>query len=98
MSTFAVDCTSMVYMLFYGIFVFPGTYFSEKIGLRWSIVLGSGLCCLGTWIKLLSVSPDRFYVTLLGQSVVALSLVRYPTICLPRLFLVLRSRSACGSD
>ncbi|XP_058794849.1 heme transporter FLVCR2-like isoform X2 [Phymastichus coffea] len=78
-SMFLVDCTSMIFMLLYAIFIFPVTYLSEKIGLRWSIVLGSALCCLGSWIKTLSVSPDRFYLTLVGQAVAAISL----TIMLP---------------
>lgn len=29
--------------------------------------------CLGAWIKVASVSPDRFWVTFLGQTIVGLS-------------------------
>ncbi|XP_023247108.1 uncharacterized MFS-type transporter C09D4.1-like [Copidosoma floridanum] len=71
----AVDWTSMIYMLFYVVFIFPISYLSERIGLRHTIILGSFLCCFGAWIKTLSVTPDRFPVTFAGQSIVALSLV-----------------------
>ncbi|XP_014233938.1 feline leukemia virus subgroup C receptor-related protein 2-like [Trichogramma pretiosum] len=72
---FAVDCTSMIFMLFYEIFIFPVTFLSERIGLRWSLVAGSALCCLGSWIKIFSVTRDGFYMTLFGQSIIAVSLV-----------------------
>ena len=74
-SLIAVDWTSMIFMLYYGIFIFPVTYITEKIGLKWTLILGSASCCLGAWIKVFSVSPDRFLVTLFGQSIVAISLV-----------------------
>ncbi|XP_001607768.1 feline leukemia virus subgroup C receptor-related protein 2 [Nasonia vitripennis] len=74
-SSFAVDCTSMIFMFYYGIFIFPVSYLSDRIGLRWTIIAGSALCCVGSWIKILSVDPDKFYVALIGQSVIAVSLV-----------------------
>ncbi|KAJ8668358.1 hypothetical protein QAD02_010021 [Eretmocerus hayati] len=74
-SALAVDCTSMIMMLFYAIFIFPLTYVTGRLGLRRSIILGSGLCCLGSWIKIFSVSPDGFLITLLGQAVVSLALI-----------------------
>ncbi|KAJ8668357.1 hypothetical protein QAD02_010020 [Eretmocerus hayati] len=74
-SSIAVDSTALIPLLFYVIFIFPVTYSSEKIGLKWTIILGSSLCCIGNWIKMLSVTPDGFLVTLLGQSIVAFALV-----------------------
>lgn len=42
-------------------------------GLRAAVLIGIAGTCLGAWIKVASVSPDRFWVAFLGQSVVALS-------------------------
>ncbi|XP_043278899.1 uncharacterized MFS-type transporter C09D4.1-like isoform X2 [Venturia canescens] len=70
-SSLAVDWTSMSYMLYYVILVFPGSYFSERIGLRWTTILSCILCCIGSWIKVFSVQPDRFLMTFIGQSFVA---------------------------
>lgn len=44
-------------------------------GLRVSALLGAFGTCAGAWIKTFSVSPDLFYVTFIGQSVVAVSQV-----------------------
>lgn len=70
-SLLAVDWTAMTFMAYFVIFVFPATYVTNRWGLRWSNIFGCGISCLGSWIKVLSVSPDRFYVTFIGQSLVA---------------------------
>lgn len=44
-------------------------------GLRVACLVGSAGTCLGAWIKLGSVSPDRFYVAFIGHSIVACSQV-----------------------
>ncbi|PNF14534.1 hypothetical protein B7P43_G15362 [Cryptotermes secundus] len=44
-------------------------------GLRWTIFLGTLGTALGSWIKAVSVAPDRFWVTFTGQTFVALSQV-----------------------
>jgi len=46
---------------------------TDRCGLRWTIIIGSSLNCLGGWIKIFSVQPDRFYVVLIGHSIVALA-------------------------
>ncbi|XP_076222861.1 choline/ethanolamine transporter FLVCR2 isoform X3 [Nomia melanderi] len=61
----------MAFMGYYVMFFLPVTYIMDRWGLRWTNILGSGICCLGSWIKVLSVSPDRFYVTFIGHSLVA---------------------------
>lgn len=33
-------------------------------------MLASGVTAVGAWIKVLSVSPERFYVTFIGQTIV----------------------------
>ncbi|CAL7940713.1 unnamed protein product [Xylocopa violacea] len=71
-SSLAVDWTSMAFMAYYVIFIIPATYMVDRWGLRWSNIIACGITCLGSWIKVLSVSPDRFYVTFIGQSLVAI--------------------------
>ncbi|KAJ8668361.1 hypothetical protein QAD02_010024 [Eretmocerus hayati] len=74
-TSFEVHATALISMLYYIILIFPVTYLLKKISLKKSLVLGSLLCCVGSWIKILSCSPDRFLITLLGHSVMALSVV-----------------------
>lgn len=42
-------------------------------GLRFAALAGAIGTTLGSWIKVFSVSPDRFWITFFGQSLVALS-------------------------
>ncbi|XP_012280797.1 feline leukemia virus subgroup C receptor-related protein 2 isoform X2 [Orussus abietinus] len=49
--------------------------FQDRFGLRWTAILGSSISCLGAWVKIFSVAPDRFYVTFIGQSLGASSQV-----------------------
>ncbi|XP_031785425.1 uncharacterized MFS-type transporter C09D4.1 isoform X1 [Nasonia vitripennis] len=72
-SSFSVDMTSMIYMITYIPFIFPASYFLDKFGLRWAAILGALGTCAGSWIKVFSVSPDRFWVSFVGQTTVALS-------------------------
>jgi len=74
-SSLMVDWTSMMFMLLYVIFVIPVQYMSDKCGLRWTAILGSGLICLGSWIKIFSIHPDNFYIVFIGQSIVGFSQV-----------------------
>ncbi|XP_045470838.1 uncharacterized MFS-type transporter C09D4.1 [Harmonia axyridis] len=74
-STIWVDWTSIIYMVLYIPFIFPGSYLLDKLGLRIAIILGISGTCIGSWIKVLSIAPDRFYIGFLGQSIVALSQV-----------------------
>lgn len=48
----------------------------SKQGLRVTAICGVLGTCLGAWIKVFSVSPDLFYVSFIGQTVVAASQVR----------------------
>ncbi|KAF5296872.1 hypothetical protein FQA39_LY12390 [Lamprigera yunnana] len=73
-STF-VDWTSMIYMVLYIPFIFPGSYMLDKLGLRVAVLIGMTGTCLGTWVKVASVAPDRFWVGFLGQTIIALSQV-----------------------
>ncbi|KAF5296868.1 hypothetical protein FQA39_LY12386 [Lamprigera yunnana] len=69
----AVNWTSMVFLLFYGLFILPGNYILEKFGIRKSVLLSSLLNCIGCWIKIFSVGQDKFWLVIIGQSVVALA-------------------------
>ncbi|KAI4892281.1 hypothetical protein NFI96_012007 [Prochilodus magdalenae] len=66
-SSFAIDWMSMVYMLTYIPFIFPVTWLLDKKGLRVVALVASSINCLGTWIKVTSVRPNLFWVTMLGQ-------------------------------
>ncbi|KAG7203314.1 hypothetical protein KM043_010403 [Ampulex compressa] len=72
-SSFFVDMTSMIYMITYIPFIFPASYLLDKFGLRNAAILGAVGTALGSWIKVFSVAPDRFWVTFIGQTLVALS-------------------------
>ncbi|XP_017773171.1 PREDICTED: uncharacterized MFS-type transporter C09D4.1-like [Nicrophorus vespilloides] len=74
-STDWVNWTSMIYMVLYIPFIFPGSYILDKLGLRVSVIIGIIGTCAGSWIKVGSVHPDRFWVGFLGHSIVALSQV-----------------------
>lgn len=66
-SSFAVDCLSMIYMLTYIPLIFPVTWLLEKKGLRVVALVAASINCAGTWIKVASVQPSLFWVTMLGQ-------------------------------
>ncbi|XP_054277209.1 uncharacterized MFS-type transporter C09D4.1-like isoform X2 [Macrosteles quadrilineatus] len=68
-----VNWTSMIYMITYIPFVFPASWLIDKLGIRVAVTLGALGTCAGAWIKVFSVAPDRFLVTFLGQTVVAIS-------------------------
>ncbi|KAL0279177.1 UNVERIFIED_CONTAM: hypothetical protein PYX00_000786 [Menopon gallinae] len=70
-----IDWTSMIYMITYIPLIFPASWILDKWGLRVACLVGSAGTCLGAWIKLGSVSPDRFYVAFIGHSIVACSQV-----------------------
>ncbi|XP_015592591.1 feline leukemia virus subgroup C receptor-related protein 2 isoform X2 [Cephus cinctus] len=72
-SSLTVDMTSMIYMIMYIPFIFPASYFLDKFGLRYAVILGALGTAVGSWIKVFSVSPDRFWVTFVGHTIVALS-------------------------
>ncbi|CAG2167610.1 unnamed protein product [Oppiella nova] len=72
-TTFWVNCTSVVYMAAYIVGIIPATFLLDTKGLRFCILLGAFGNCFGSWIKCFSVEPNRFYVTMIGQSVVAVS-------------------------
>uniref|UniRef100_A0A8C2MU85 Choline/ethanolamine transporter FLVCR1 n=2 Tax=Cricetulus griseus TaxID=10029 RepID=A0A8C2MU85_CRIGR len=74
-SALHVNWLSMVYMLAYVPLIFPATWLLDTRGLRLTALLGSGLNCLGSWVKCGSVRPHLFWVTMLGQSLCSVAQV-----------------------
>uniref|UniRef100_A0A8C9FUI7 Feline leukemia virus subgroup C cellular receptor family member 2 n=1 Tax=Pavo cristatus TaxID=9049 RepID=A0A8C9FUI7_PAVCR len=74
-SAFAIDWLSMSYMLVYIPLLFPVAWLLDKKGLRLIALLGSALNALGAWVKLGSLQPQLFPVTVLGQVVCSLAQV-----------------------
>ncbi|XP_075705574.1 choline/ethanolamine transporter flvcr2a-like isoform X2 [Rhinoderma darwinii] len=67
----AIDWLSMSYMLVYIPLIFPVAWLLDTRGLRIIALIGSGLNCLGAWIKTGSARPDLYGVTLFGQLICA---------------------------
>ncbi|XP_051005482.1 feline leukemia virus subgroup C receptor-related protein 2 [Acomys russatus] len=74
-SAFAIDWLSMCYMLTYIPLLLPVAWMLEKFGLRTIAIIGSALNCLGAWVKLGSLEPHLFPVTVLGQVICSVAQV-----------------------
>ncbi|KAM6274238.1 choline/ethanolamine transporter FLVCR2 isoform 1-T1 [Porphyrio hochstetteri] len=72
---FAIDWLSMCYMLTYIPLLFPVAWLLDKRGLRFIALAGSALNALGAWVKLGSLKPYLFPVTILGQVICSLAQV-----------------------
>uniref|UniRef100_A0A8C5RX98 Choline/ethanolamine transporter FLVCR1 n=1 Tax=Laticauda laticaudata TaxID=8630 RepID=A0A8C5RX98_LATLA len=70
-----IDWLSISYMVAYVPLIFPATWLLDTRGLRLTALLGSGLNCLGAWIKCASVQPNLYLVTLLAQIVCSVAQV-----------------------
>lgn len=71
----AVDWLSMVYMLAYIPLIFPATWLLDKKGLRLIAICGSCLNAVGACVKCACVSPDRFPLLMLAQTICAIAQV-----------------------
>ncbi|XP_003787107.1 feline leukemia virus subgroup C receptor-related protein 2 [Otolemur garnettii] len=74
-SAFAIDWLSMCYMITYIPLLFPVAWLLEKFGLRTIAITGSALNCLGAWVKLGSLQPHLFPVTVVGQVICSMAQV-----------------------
>lgn len=70
-----IDLLSIVYMVAYVPLIFPATWLLDRRGLRLTALLGSGLNCVGAWLKCASVSPDLFGVTVTAQVICSVAQV-----------------------
>ncbi|XP_043490525.1 feline leukemia virus subgroup C receptor-related protein 1 [Polistes fuscatus] len=68
-----VDLTSMIYMITYIPFIFPASYLLDKFGLRVAVIMGAIGTAIGSWVKVFSVSPNLFWITFIGHTIVAVS-------------------------
>ncbi|KAK9692493.1 Major Facilitator Superfamily [Popillia japonica] len=73
--TFTVNWTSLVFMISYIVLFIPVSYLMEVLNLRQISILASCLTACGVGIRLFSVSPDSFYIVLIGQSLAAVAQV-----------------------
>lgn len=71
--TFWVNCTSTVYMASYILGIVPATWLLDKFGLRPCLIVASLGNAVGSWVKCLSVNPHYFWVSMVGQTIVATS-------------------------
>ncbi|KYQ47928.1 putative MFS-type transporter C09D4.1, partial [Trachymyrmex zeteki] len=69
-SDYVVDMTSMIYMITYIPLIFPASYLLDNFGLRWTVIVGALGTTIGSWLKVFSVAPDRFWITFCGQTVI----------------------------
>ncbi|KAG8448955.1 hypothetical protein GDO86_015865 [Hymenochirus boettgeri] len=74
-SSIAIDWLSMSYMIAYIPLLFPVAWLLDTRGLRVIALIGSGMNCVGAWIKTCSARPDLYGVTLFGQLVCAVAQV-----------------------
>ncbi|XP_008062343.1 feline leukemia virus subgroup C receptor-related protein 2 isoform X1 [Carlito syrichta] len=74
-SAFAIDWLSMCYMLTYIPLLLPVAWLLERFGLRTVALTGSALNCLGAWVKLGSLQPHLFPVTVVGQVICSVAQV-----------------------
>ncbi|CAA2976873.1 uncharacterized MFS-type transporter isoform X2 [Olea europaea subsp. europaea] len=70
---FAVNWTSVLFMITFIPLVLPTGWLIERIGLRRAVLIGSFGITLGAAIKCFACAEDRFYVVILGQVIVSLS-------------------------
>ncbi|XP_075060333.1 choline/ethanolamine transporter FLVCR1 [Mixophyes fleayi] len=70
-----IDWLSVVYMLAYVPLIFPATWLLDTRGLRITALLGSGLNCLGAWVKCASARSDLFPVTMFAQVICSVAQV-----------------------
>nr|XP_020442267.1 feline leukemia virus subgroup C receptor-related protein 1 [Monopterus albus] len=70
-----VDWLSIVYMVVYVPLIFPATWLLDRKGLRLTALLGSGLNCIGAWLKCASVGRELFGVTFTAQVICSVAQV-----------------------
>ncbi|KAJ8736682.1 hypothetical protein PYW08_007338 [Mythimna loreyi] len=74
-SSFEVYWTSMIFMIVYLLLIIPASWLLDKTNLRVTIIISSFGTCLGAWLKVFSVSQDMFWLSFVGQTVVAVAQV-----------------------
>ncbi|KAK7907291.1 hypothetical protein WMY93_015903 [Mugilogobius chulae] len=70
-----IDWLSIIYMVAYVPLIFPATWLLDRRGLRLTALLGSGLNCVGAWLKCASVSSNLFWLTFTAQTICSVAQV-----------------------
>ncbi|KAF5296869.1 hypothetical protein FQA39_LY12387 [Lamprigera yunnana] len=68
-----VNWSMMIFLLVFIVFVLPGNYVLHALGLRNFFLLTSFLQCVGCWLKILAVNPNRFWLALVCQAIFGLT-------------------------
>ncbi|KAL1129552.1 hypothetical protein AAG570_012497 [Ranatra chinensis] len=69
-SLLLINWTSMIFMAVYIPLVFPATWLIERWGLRFAMITGTVMLCVGAWLKLVTLEPSMFYVALGCQLII----------------------------
>ncbi|KAK4879448.1 hypothetical protein RN001_007594 [Aquatica leii] len=67
-----VNWTNLITVLFFVMFSLPSGYVIDKYGCRKSAIISGIGICVATWIKVVSVSPDKFWLVIFAQAVLAI--------------------------
>lgn len=74
-SSQAIDCLAIVYLLTYVPLVLPVLWFLDRRGMREVVLVGSAFNCIGAWVKAAGASPGLFPVAFCGQFVCSVATV-----------------------
>ncbi|XP_046751835.1 uncharacterized MFS-type transporter C09D4.1-like [Diprion similis] len=74
-SSLVVEWTTTIFMIEYVTLLIPVSYLTNRVGLRWTILITTTGVTLGSWIKVFATSPDRFYLALVAQVLLGVSQV-----------------------
>lgn len=66
-SAIQVQWTAIMFSVGYVILVFPALFTLEKLGVRYTMIMASTGALIGGCIKIFSVTPDRFFLAVVGQ-------------------------------
>ncbi|KAF5293178.1 hypothetical protein FQR65_LT11023 [Abscondita terminalis] len=73
----AVNWTYLITSINAIVFAFPCCYLVDKFGIKNGALFAIGGATAGAWIKFYSISPDKFWLVLVGQAVLSV-----PQMCL----------------
>ncbi|XP_015795427.1 uncharacterized MFS-type transporter C09D4.1 [Tetranychus urticae] len=68
----SVNLTSLIYMFVFVPGMIPASWLLNRFGLRVTVLIGSFGTFLGALVKCASLAPDKFWVTMVGQTLVAI--------------------------
>ncbi|XP_050303287.1 uncharacterized MFS-type transporter C09D4.1-like isoform X2 [Anthonomus grandis grandis] len=71
-----VDLTTLVFYMAYIVFFIPVSFFIEIYNLKVTVITGTGLTLAGNIMKVFSAKPDRFWLILLAQVLIAIGQVQ----------------------